>query len=60
MSSLAAAIVAEDWRAAAVCLLLGLVTAMSALPADAVAGLVDVVDGGSDADKAKDGRRRRR
>ncbi len=60
MTSLAAAIAAEDWRAAAVCLLLGLVAAMAAVPADAVAGLVDVVDGGSDASKTRVGRPRRR
>lgn len=48
MSVLAQAIEKQQWELAAHVLVLGLLRALSRLPPDAVVGLMDVVDGGSD------------
>jgi hypothetical protein len=43
---LARAIVKRQWELAALCLVLGFLEAVSKLPADAVVGLFDVLNGG--------------
>jgi len=45
MSALATAISTRQWQLAALCLLLGLVKAISRLPADSLDGLLDVLEG---------------
>jgi hypothetical protein len=45
MSTLATAISTRQWQLAALCLLLGLLEALSRLPADSVEGLLDVLEG---------------
>ena len=52
MLALAWAIKEKEWQVAALCLVLGVVGALSQLPADSVVGLLDVVDGGNDAPAA--------
>ena len=48
VSVLAIAIERRQWELAALCLVLGLLEAVSKLPADAIIGLFDVLDGGED------------
>ncbi len=48
MSVLAQAIEKQQWELAAHVLVLGLLRALSHLPPDALLGLMEVVDGGSD------------
>ena len=45
MSVLATAIAERKWDLAALCLLLGLVKALSSLPADSIEGLIDILEG---------------
>lgn len=45
MSALSLAMREGRWELAALCLLLGLAQAISQLPPDAVAGLIEVLDG---------------
>ena len=51
MSVLTETINNRRWELAALCLLLGLMEAVSKLPPDSVVGLLDVVDGGEDGQK---------
>jgi len=48
VSVLARAIGKRQWELAALCLVLGLIEVVSRLPADAIIGLLDVLDGGED------------
>ena len=48
VSVLARAIAGRQWELAALCLVLGLLEAVAKLPADAIIGLFDVLDGGED------------
>lgn len=48
MSVLARVIGKRQWELAALCLVLGLIEAISRLPADAIIGVFDVLDGGED------------
>jgi len=45
MSTLARAIAARQWELAALCLLLGLVEALSRIPADSIEGALDILQG---------------
>ena len=45
MSTLSQALLESHWELAALCLLLGLVLAVSQLPPEAVQGLIEVLDG---------------
>lgn len=48
MPALARAISKRRWELAALCLVLGFLEAVSKLPADAIVGMFDVLDGGED------------
>ncbi len=52
MLALPWAIKERQWQVAALCLLLGLMTALSQVPPDSIVGLLDVVNGGDDAPAA--------
>ncbi|MDP2954742.1 MAG: hypothetical protein Q8O76_15670 [Chloroflexota bacterium] len=45
MSALARAVAKKRWELASLCLLLGMVQAMSQLPPDAVEGLIEALEG---------------
>ena len=49
MSSLSEAIVHKNWELAGLCLLLGMLEALSRIPADSIEGVLDVTNGGGDA-----------
>ncbi len=59
MSTLAVAIERKEWELASLCLLTGVVEAASALPPDAVEGLLEVLSGLEDEDDRRRGGARR-
>lgn len=52
MSVLSEAIAGKNWELAGLCLVLGMLEALSQIPVDSIEGVLDVADGDGDAPKS--------